>query len=165
VDVLVNNAAINVLAPLSRYETDDWDRVMAVDLDAAFYLIRRALPGMLERGQGSIVNITSVAAFLGNVQEGPYAAAKAGLHALTRSVAVEGGPRGVRCNAVATGIIESRFVQRYAEAMEPEKQRTPLRRFGRPEEVAELVAFLVSERSAFITGEVINISGGWYLRP
>jgi NAD(P)-dependent dehydrogenase (short-subunit alcohol dehydrogenase family) len=165
VDVLVNNAAINVLAPLSRYETDDWDRVMAVDLDAAFYLIRRARPGMLERGQGSIVNITSVAAFLGNVQEGPYAAAKAGLHALTRSVAVEGGPRGVRCNAVATGIIESRFVQRYAEAMEPEKQRTPLRRFGRPEEVAELVAFLVSERSAFITGEVINISGGWYLRP
>ena len=71
----------------------------------------------------------------------------------------------MRCNAVATGIVWSKFVRKYADRLQPEMDRTPLRRFGEPEEVAELVAFLVSERSAFITGEVLNISGGWYMRP
>ncbi len=164
VDVLVNNAAINALAPVSTYDPQVWDRVMDVDLDACFYLMRRTLPGMMERGWGSVVNVTSVAAFIGNPSEGPYAAAKAALHQLTRSAAAEAGPRGVRCNCVATGIIESPFVRRHAEAMEPEKGRTPLRRFGRPEEVAELIAFLSSDRAAFITGEIVNISGGWYMR-
>lgn len=79
-------------------------------------------------------------------------------------VAHEAGPFGVRCNAIATGIIWSKFVRRYEERLRPEMQATPLRRFGEPDEVAELVAFLVSERSAFITGEIVNISGGWYMR-
>ena len=165
VDVLVNNAAINALGEVKDLAPETWDRVMAVDLDACFYLVHRLLPGMLERRRGSIVNVTSVAAWLGSGREGPYAAAKAALHALTRSVAFEAGPAGVRCNAVATGIIRSKFVRKYEERLAPEIERTPLRRFGEPEEVAELVAFLVSERSAFITGEVINVSGGWYMRP
>lgn len=166
VEILVNNAAENVLAPLSRYDPADWDRVMDVDLDACFYLARKVLPGMMERGRGSIVNVTSVAGFLhGYGQEGPYAAAKAALHALTRVIAYEGGPHGVRCNAVAPGIIQSTFIAQRADQFEPEKQATPLRRFGTPAEVAEVIHFLVSDASSFVTGEVVNVSGGWYMRP
>ncbi len=165
VDVLVNNAALNVLVPVSQYEFEDWDTVMEADLSGCFRLIRRLLPGMMERGAGSIVNITSVAAYIGNAREGPYAAAKAALHSLTRSVAVEAGPRGVRCNAVAPGIIRSRFVKKYEETFVDEVEATPMRRLGEPEDVANAVAFLVSDESSFITGEVLNVSGGWYMRP
>jgi NAD(P)-dependent dehydrogenase (short-subunit alcohol dehydrogenase family) len=164
VDVLVNNAAINVLVPVSEYRQEDWDRVLEVDLTACFALIRRLLPGMKERRRGSIVNVTSIAAFIGNAREGPYAAAKAALHSLTRSVAVEGGPFGVRANAVAPGIIESRFVSKDAARYEAMAQQAPLRRIGRAEEVAEAIAFLASERSSYVTGEVLNVSGGWYMR-
>ncbi len=165
VDVLVNNAAINALGEVADLEPERWDRVLEVDLGACFYLTRAVLPGMKERGRGSIVNVSSVAAWLGSGREAPYAAAKAALHSLTCSVAHEAGPYGVRCNAVATGIIWSKFVRTYQERLRPELERTPLRRFGEPEEVAELVSFLVSTRSSFITGEVVNISGGWYMRP
>jgi NAD(P)-dependent dehydrogenase (short-subunit alcohol dehydrogenase family) len=165
VDILVNNAALNVLGDVADLAPADWDRVVAVDLSACYYLIHRCLPAMIERRRGSIVNVTSVAGWIGTGREGPYAASKAALHSLTRSVAFEAGPHGVRCNAVATGIVWSKFVRRYEDRLRPEIERTPLRRFGEPEEVAELIAFLCSERSAFITGETINISGGWYMRP
>lgn len=166
VDVLVNNAAFNVLRPASQYDPADWDRVMDVDLNACFYLARKTLPGMMQRGWGSIVNVTSVAGWLhGYGSEGPYAAAKAALHSLTRVLAYEGGPHGVRCNAVAPGIIDTWFVRQSPEQFERERQATPLRRFGTPEEVADVVWFLVSEQSAFVTGETINVSGGWYMRP
>jgi NAD(P)-dependent dehydrogenase (short-subunit alcohol dehydrogenase family) len=165
VDILVNNAAVNFLAKVSEYEVENWDRVMDVDLNACFYLSRKLLPGMLERGWGSIVNVTSVAGFLhGYGQEGPYAAAKAALHSLTRAIAYEGGPRGVRCNAVAPGIIETWFIRQSPEQFEAEKANTPLRRFGSPDEVANAIYWLVSEQSSFVTGEVINVSGGWYMR-
>jgi len=168
VDVLVNNAAENVLAPIREFAMDDWDRVLDVDLTAAFHLTRILLPGMIERRRGAIVNISSIAGWLGDANEGreaPYACAKSALFGLTRSVAFEGGPFGVRCNAIAPGLIWSKFVARYEEQFRPDIEKTPLRRFGKPEEVAELVAFLASDRSAFITGEAINISGGWYMRP
>ncbi len=168
VDVLVNNAAENVLAPIRDFELKDWDRVMDVDITAAFHLIRLVLPGMIERRRGAIVNISSIAGWLGDANEGreaPYACAKAAMFGLTRSVAFEGGPFGVRCNAIAPGLIWTKFVARYEEQFRPDIERTPLRRFGKPEEVAELVAFLGSDRSAFITGEAVNISGGWYMRP
>lgn len=165
VDILINNAAVNVLKPTSEYDPADWDRVMDVDLNACFYLSRKTLPGMMKRGWGSIVNVTSVAGFLhGYGSEGPYAAAKAALHALTRVIAYEGGPHGVRCNAVAPGIIQSWFIDQNPEQFEREKKATPLRRFGTREEVANAIYFLVSEQSAFITGEVLNVSGGWYMR-
>jgi NAD(P)-dependent dehydrogenase (short-subunit alcohol dehydrogenase family) len=165
VDILVNNAALNVLVPVSEYRQEDWDLVLEADLTGCFVLIRRLLPGMIERRRGSIVNVTSVAAFIGNAREGPYAAAKAALHSLTRSVAVEGGPYGVRANAVAPGIIESKFVRKDPARYEAFGQQAPLRRIGRAEEVAEAIAFLASERSSYITGEVLNVSGGWYMRP
>ena len=164
VDILINNAAENVLAPVSQYTDEDWDRGIAVNFTGCFYLTRRVLPGMMERGWGSIVNVTSVAAWLsGGGREGPYASAKAALHSLTRAVAFEGGPHGVRCNAVAPGIIWSKFVRKYEEGFRDEIENTPLRRIGDPEEVAATVAFLVSEQSSFITGEVLNVSGGWYM--
>ena len=164
VDVLVNNAAENVLAPVSEYRLEDWERGIQVNLTGCFELIRRVLPGMMERGFGSIVNVTSVAAWLsGGGREGPYASAKAALHSITRAVAFEGGPHGVRCNSVAPGIIRSKFVEKYQDRFEAEIERTPLRRLGEPEDVADVVAFLVSDASRFITGEAINVSGGWYM--
>lgn len=164
VDILVNNAAINVLTEVVDMEPADWDRTLDVDLTGPWYLARRVLPGMRERGWGSVVNVTSVAAWLGGGNEGPYAAAKAGMHSLTRSIAVENGRFGIRANAVAPGIIRSRFVEKYLDRFEDEIERTPLRRLGDPEDVAEVVAFLCSDRSCFVTGEVINVSGGWYVR-
>jgi NAD(P)-dependent dehydrogenase (short-subunit alcohol dehydrogenase family) len=143
----------------------DWDRTMAVDLSGPWYLCRAVLPGMYEAGQGSIVNVTSVAGFLGGGREGPYAAAKAALHSLTRTIAVEGGPRGVRANAVAPGIIESKFVTKHRANFDTAVAETPLRRIGRASEVASVVSFLCSDDAGFVTGEIVTVAGGWYLRP
>lgn len=164
VDILINNAAENALAPVSEYSLEDWQRGIDVNLTGCFYLIRQTLPSMMERGWGSIVNVTSVAAWLaGGGREGPYASAKAALHSLTRAVAWEAGPRGVRCNAVAPGIIESKFVNKYADSFQREIANTPVRRIGGADEVANVVRFLVSDQSSFVTGEIINVSGGWYM--
>ena len=166
IDILVNNAAINILGPVSEYDPEDWDRVLDVDLTACFYLCRRLLPGMKQRERGWIVNISSVAGYLaGGGREGPYGAAKAGLNSITRGIAFEAGPSGVRCNAVAPGIVWSKFVERHAESFRHDIERTPLRRFGTPEDIANAVAWLCSDESSFVTGETLNVSGGWYMRP
>lgn len=166
VDILVNSAAINVQGSIFDYDPDDWDRVIDADLTAPWYLIRITIGAMRDRGSGSIINVTSVAAYIGgNGVEGPYGVAKAGLHDLTRAVAIEGGPFGIRCNAVAPGLIDSKWVQAQAERYETFIAETPLRRHGQPEDVANTIAFLCSHESAHITGAVINLSGGWYLTP
>lgn len=164
VDLLVNNAAVNVQGSIFDYRVEDWDRVIAVDLSAPWYLIRAVLPAMRDRGYGGIVNVTSVAAYLGgNGREAPYSAAKAGLHDLTRAVAIEGGPHGIRCNAVAPGLVRSKWVDKQAERYRSFIDETPLRRHGDPADVANTIAFLLSDEAAHITGQVINVSGGWYL--
>jgi NAD(P)-dependent dehydrogenase (short-subunit alcohol dehydrogenase family) len=166
VDVLVNNAAVNVLGTVADYDPADWDRVLDVDLTACWYLMKATLPGMIERGKGSIVNVSSVAGYLGGGgTEGPYAAAKAGLQSLTRTVAAEGGPHGVRANAVAVGIVHSKFVDKHLDTLGAEAARTPLRRLGQPEEIAAVIAFLASDEASFVTGETVNASGGWYMSP
>lgn len=166
VDILVNNAAVNVLGTVVEYDPDDWDRVIDVDLSACWYLARAVLPAMMRAGRGSIVNISSVAGYLGGAgSEGPYAAAKAGLQSLTRTIAAEAGPHGVRANAVAVGIVLSKFVEKHIATLGREAERTPLRRLGRPEEIAAVVAWLASDESSFVTGETINASGGWYMSP
>ena len=166
VDILVNNAAVNVLGTVVDYDPDDWDRVLDVDLTACWYLMRAVLPAMTALGRGSIVNVSSVAGYLGGGgTEGPYAAAKAGLQSLTRTVAAEAGPHGVRANAVAVGIVWTKFVEKHAPSLAPEAERTPLRRLGTPEEIAAVVAWLASDESSFVTGETINASGGWYMSP
>lgn len=166
VDILVNNAAVNVQGSIFDYDPGDWDTVINIDLTAPWYLIRRLVGDMRDRGWGSIVNVTSVAAYIGgNGREGPYGAAKAALHDLTRAIAIEGGPYGIRCNAVAPGLIRSKWVDAQAERYQSFIDQTPLRRHGTAEDVANTVAFLVSHESAHITGQIINVSGGWYLTP
>ena len=166
VDILVNSAAVNVQGSIFDFDPDDWDRVIAVDLTASWWLIWRTIGGMRDRRWGRIVNVTSVAAYLGgNGREGPYAAAKAGLQEVTRGVAIEGGPHNIRANAVAPGLVRSKWVDAQADYYEHFKDETPLRRHGEPEDVANTIAFLCSDESAHITGQVINVSGGWYLTP
>lgn len=164
IDLLVNNAAVNVLGLVVDYDPADWDRVLAVDLTGCWYLAKRVMPGMIERGGGSVVNVSSVASALGGGgTEGPYAAAKAGLQSLTRTIAAEGGSFGIRANAIAVGIVWTKFVEKHADRLAPEAERTPLRRLGQPEEIAAVVAWLASDESSFVTGATINASGGWYM--
>lgn len=170
VDVLVCNAAENKLGKIVSYDMADWDRTIDVSLSANFYLARKVLPGMVARRRGSIVNISSVAGWIGNPNEKDgepaYAAAKAAMFALTRNIAHEVGPHGVRCNAIAPGLIWSRFVEKFDADFQPLVEATPLRRYGRSEDIVEAVMFLASDkRAGFITGEALNVSGGWYMRP
>ncbi len=164
VDILINNAAINIQGSIFDFSPDDFDRVLATDLSACWYLIRQTIGGMRERRWGSIVNISSIAGYLGGAgREAPYGIAKAGLHDLTRGVALEGGAHNIRCNALALGLVQSRFVQKYIDQFKSQIDRVALRRLATPQEVAEVVLFLVSERSSYITGEIINVSGGYFL--
>ena len=170
VDVLICNAAENKLGHMVEYDPSDWDRTLDVSLTANFYLSRKVLPGMVKRRRGNLVYVSSVAGWVANPNEErgepAYAVAKAGLFALTRNVAHEVAPHGVRCNAVAPGLIQSRFVEKYAEQFAPLRERTPLRRFGTSQDVVEAILFLASDRRAgFITGEALNVSGGFYIRP
>jgi NAD(P)-dependent dehydrogenase (short-subunit alcohol dehydrogenase family) len=164
IDVLVNNAGINIQAPVHEISPADWDTSLAVDLSGPQHLCRRVLPGMMERGRGVIVNVSSVAA-TGHAteQDAAYAVAKAGLNALTRSVALQGGPHGVRCNAVAPGLVWTRFTRKHAAEHAEQLERTPLRRFAEPEDVANVIHFLCSDESRHVTGEVIGVSGGVHL--
>jgi 3-oxoacyl-[acyl-carrier protein] reductase len=163
VDILVNNAAVNPMVVLDELQPADWERALAVDLTGPWLLIRAVLPDMKRRGGGSIVNVSSIAAYTSPEREAPYAAAKAALHSLTRTVAREMGPHGIRCNAVAPGLIWTRFMEKFEEQFRPEVERTPLRRWGQPEDVADVIHFLASDASRFITGEALTVSGGWYM--
>ena len=166
VDILINNAAINIQGSIFDYDPDVFDRVLAVDLTACFYLSRVVLPAMRERGWGRIVNVSSVAAYLGGSGREPaYSVAKAGLNELTRAVALEGGPHGIRCNAVAPGLVNSKWVEKQRERYDTFLEATPLRRHAEPVDVANTIVFLCSDESAHITGEIVTVSGGWYLRP
>ena len=170
VDLLICNAAENKLGHMVDYDPADWDRTIDVSLSANFYLARKVLPSMVERRRGGILNIGSIAAWVGDPNpdrgEPAYAAAKAALLSLTRNVAYEVGPAGVRCNAIALGLIWSRFVEKFDAQFRPLVEKTPLRRYGTTDDVIECILFLASDRrSGFITGEAINVSGGFYMRP
>ena len=165
VDLLVNNAAVNALDPVGDMDPGQWDWALGVNLSGPWYLCRAVLPAMVEAGRGSIVNVTSVAGWIHGANEGPYAAAKAALHQLTRTIAAEYGPAGIRCNGVAPGIVRTWFVDTHAPQLLDEAANTPVRRLGSPEEIAAIVAWLASDESSFVTGETINASGGWYMRP
>ena len=170
VDILVCNAAENILGKILEYDPADWDRTIDVSLSANFYLARHVLPHMVQKKRGAIVNISSIAGWVGDPNpdrgEPAYSVAKAGMFALTRNIAAEAGPHGVRCNCVAPGLIWSRFVEKYEPEMRKFREGTPLRRYGASQDVVEAILFLACERrSGFITGETINVSGGYYMRP
>lgn len=165
VDLLVNNAGINAQALIHETDPADWDASLAVDLSGPQHLCRCVLPGMMSRGRGAIVNVSSIASFgFATERDASYAVAKAGLNALTRAVALQAGPHGVRCNAVAPGLVWTRFTRKHKENYQDQLDRTPLRRFAEPEDIASVIAFLCSDESRHMTGEVLNASGGLYMR-
>ena len=160
-DILVNNAGIVRDRLVMRMKEEDFDAVLDTNLKGAFNLIRHFLPSMLRRRQGRIINIASVIGLTGNAGQANYAAAKAGLIGLTKSVAKEAAPRGVTCNAIAPGFIDTDMT----EALGEDKRlillgMIPLSRTGAPEDVAHLAAFLASDDASYITGETIRVDGG-----
>jgi len=164
IDVLVNNAGIAEDNLLLRMSREAWDRVLATNLTGVFVLTQAVVKGMVRRRYGRIVNVTSVVGLMGNAGQANYAAAKAGLVGFTKSVARELGSRNITCNAVAPGFISTAMTDQMTEAARASLSgQIPAQRLGTPEDVAAAVAYLASEEAAYVTGTVLNVSGGLYM--
>ncbi|MDE2781438.1 MAG: 3-oxoacyl-[acyl-carrier-protein] reductase [Gemmatimonadota bacterium] len=161
VSILVNNAGITRDNILLRLRDDDWADVIGTNLGGAFNMIRAVARRMMKRRAGSIVNITSVVGLMGNAGQANYAASKAGLHGLTKSVARELASRNIRCNAVAPGFITTDMTAGLADSVvEDLRERIPLARLGEPEDVAGVVRFLAGPEARYITGQILTVDGG-----
>ena len=164
IDILVNNAGIARDKLMLRMKRQDWDEVLNTNLTAAYLCIQQVLPGMVRRRQGRIINIVSVVAQMGNAGQANYAASKAGMIGLTRSVAQEIGSRNVTVNAIAPGFIETAMTAGLSlEAREKMASHIPLGRLGQASDVANAVKFLASDDASYITGHVLNVNGGLYM--
>ena len=161
IDILVNNAGIFKDSLIQRMSESDWDTVMDINLKGAFLCSKMALNSMVSQKWGRIINISSVAGTMGNMGRVNYSASKGGLIAFTRSLAAEVGSRNITVNAIAPGFIQTRMTEDLPVEYKNEiLSRATLKRFGTPQEVAELAGFLASDRAAYITGQVIGIDGG-----
>jgi acetoacetyl-CoA reductase len=164
IDFLVNNAGITRDHTVRKMTVEEWEAVLRVNLSGPFFMTKAVLDTMVEQSFGRIVNISSVVGEAGNFGQANYAAAKAGLIGLTKTVALEVAKRGVTVNAVAPGFIDTEMTKAMpSAAIESAIEQTPVRTLGQPEEVARLVRFLLDEKAGYITGAVYNINGGWYM--
>ncbi len=164
IDVLVNNAGVTDDNLLLRMSKEAWDRVVSTNLTGVFLLTQAVVKGMLKKRYGRIVNITSVVGLMGNAGQVNYSATKAGLIGLTKSVARELASRNITCNAVAPGFIATAMTEKMTDAAkESLSGQIPLGRLGAPDDVAAAVAYLASEDAAYVTGTVLNVSGGLYM--
>jgi 3-oxoacyl-[acyl-carrier protein] reductase len=161
IDILVNNAGITRDNLLMRMQEKDWDMVLTVNLKSAFNLTKAVQRIMMKQRSGSIINMSSVVGVSGNAGQSNYSASKAGMIGFTKSVAQELGSRNIRCNAIAPGFIETDMTHKLKdEVREAWIQSIPLRRSGKPEDVADVAVFLGSELSSYVSGQVINVCGG-----
>jgi 3-oxoacyl-[acyl-carrier protein] reductase len=164
IDVLVNNAGISRDGLLVRMKDADWDAVLDINLRAAFLCAKNATKAMMKQRYGRVVFMTSVVGIIGNPGQANYAASKAGLIGLAKSMARELASRGITVNAVAPGLIETDMTASLPDkAKEAMVAQIPLGRAGKPEDIAAVVAFLVSDQASYITGQVIHVSGGMYI--
>jgi 3-oxoacyl-[acyl-carrier protein] reductase len=162
--ILVNNAGITKDGLAMRMKKPDWDVVIATNLTGAFIAIQHVLPGMMRERWGRIINISSLVGQMGNAGQANYAASKAGLIGLTKSIAHEMGSRNITVNSVAPGYVETDMTHGLSpELKEKMLANIPLRRMGRPEDVAAAVRFLASEEAGYITGHVLDVNGGLYM--
>jgi 3-oxoacyl-[acyl-carrier protein] reductase len=163
VEILVSNAAFGIVRAVTvvNMKNEDWEHDVAVNLTGAFNIIKCCLPGMLERGWGRVIIISSITGTMGGFGQCSYAATKAGLIGLAKTVALEGARKGVTCNALVLGMVEGgAYYQVAPEFRERINKRMAMRRPGQPQEVSNLLVFMASEESSYITGEAIEISGG-----
>ena len=161
IDILVNNAGITKDGLMLRMSEAQWDAVLNVNLKSAFNFIHACAPIMLRQRGGSIINMSSVVGVHGNAGQANYAASKAGLIALAKSIGQEMGPKGIRANAIAPGFIETAMTAQLSdEIREQWKQKIPLRRGGQVEDIANVATFLASDMSSYVSGQVIQVDGG-----
>ena len=161
ITLLVNNAGITRDNLILRMSEEEWDQVMTVNLKGAFMATKAVARGMMKRRQGTIINIASVIGLMGNAGQANYAASKAGLIGFTKSVAREFASRGVRCNAIAPGFIQTAMTEKLSpEVVEALKSQIPMGTLGQPHDIARVVRFLAGPGSAYITGQVIGVDGG-----
>jgi len=161
IDILINNAAITRDNLVLRLKDEDWDQVLAVDLTAAFRLIRAAIKGMIRRRFGRIIGITSVVGVTGNPGQANYAAAKAGMIGLTKSLAQEVAARGITVNTIAPGFIETAMTDALSDKQKDAiLARVPAGRLGAPDDIAAAALYLASLEGAYVTGQTLHVNGG-----
>jgi 3-oxoacyl-[acyl-carrier protein] reductase len=164
VDILVNNAAVTKDGLALRMKKDDWDAVLATNLTGAFLAIQQVMHGMMKERWGRIINISSIVGETGNPGQANYVASKAGLIGLTKSLAQEIASRNITVNAIAPGFIDTDMTAALSDQLKQNMlAHIPLKRFGKPEDVAAAVKFLASEEAGYITGAVLNVNGGMYM--